>query len=227
MTRIFLSISLLFFSWVSTAQELSHVSFSGGTTLSSFSFTTDQQAIIRISEDGRVLEWGTAMESWRYNYQPGKLLPYMGRVDYYGAEADSVSKGKIKSVGTTVFSYYPASEEITKAGKLRSIGRLTLDYYSSFENPALKGKLKSAGNTIFSYYYSHENEAFQGKLKTVASTTITYYSSFDDKSIKGKIKNIDGFNYTWFASYETRYGGGFLKSGRLEQKVNGVTYIIQ
>jgi hypothetical protein len=225
MTRIFFSITLLLFARFSSAQELSHVQFSGGTTLSSLSFTTDQQVIIKISEDGRVLEWGTAWETFRYDYQPGKLHPYMGRVSYYGSEADSISKGKVKSIGTTVFSYYGASETNAKAGKLRSMGSITLDYYSNYENPALTGKLRSAGNTLFNYYPSHENEAFKGKLKTVGTTTIRYYSTFDDKLIKGKVKDIDGVSYTWYASYESRYGGG-MKSGHLARKINGVTYII-
>src|SRR5688500_18642085 len=110
MTRIIFSLSLLLISGLSSAQELSHIRFSGGTTLSYFAFITDQQVIIRISEDGKVLEWGTEYESWRYDYQPGKLHPYLGRVSYYGSEGDSITKGKVKSIGTTMFNYYGASE---------------------------------------------------------------------------------------------------------------------
>jgi len=224
-TRIFFSLPLLLLACLTNAQELSHIQFSGGATVSSLSFTTDQQIIIKISEDGKVLEWGTEMEPFRYNYQPGKLLPYMGRVAYYGSEADSISKGKVKMIGTTLLSYYSASETNAKAGKLKSIGSTSLDYYSNYENAALTGKLKFAGNTLFNYYSSFENEAFRGKLKSAGKTTIAYYSTFDDKLIKGKVKSIDGTMYAWYASYETRYSGG-LKSGHLSRKINGVTYII-
>ncbi len=223
--RILFSLPLLLLTCFTNAQELSHIQFSAGATVSSIAFTTDQQVIIKISEDGRVIEWGTEMEPWRYTYQPGKLLPYMGRVSYYGSESDSIARGKVKMIGTTLLSYYSASETNAKAGKLRSVGNTSLDYYSNYENAALTGKLKSAGNTIFNYYYSYENEAFRGKLKLAGSTTITYYSTFDDKLIKGKVKSIDGTIYTWYASYETRYSGG-MKSGHLSRKINGVTYII-
>jgi hypothetical protein len=226
MIRIFLLLPLFLLARHTQAQELSHIHFIQGTTLSSFFFTTDQQVIIKISPEGNVLEWGMEWEPWRYNYQPGKLLPYMGRVAYYGSEADSVSKGKVKTIGTTMFSYYPASETPAKAGKLRSIGSVALDYYSSYDNAALSGKLRSAGHKQFNYYYAHENEAFRGKLKTVGTSTITYYSTFDDKLIKGKVKSIDGISYGWYTSYESRYGGGGLKSGTITRKINGVTYIV-
>lgn len=223
--RNFIFYFSLLISCSAGAQELSHIQFTAGKTFASFSFTTDQQVIIKISEDGSVLEWGTEMESYRYNYQPGKLLPYPGRVDYYGAEADSASRGKIKMIGTTMFSYYPATEIKEKAGKLRSIGSRQIDYYSNYDNQAIRGKMKSAGNVNFSYYYSHENEAFRGKLKSVNTTTLTWHSTFDDKLLQGKIKSIDNVNYSWYNSQESRYGGG-LKSGYVTRRINGVNYII-
>ncbi|HEV7779679.1 MAG TPA: hypothetical protein VGO58_00355 [Chitinophagaceae bacterium] len=224
-TRILFSLSLLLLVSVTHAQALSHIQFSGGITLSSFGFTTDQQVIIKISENGKVLEWGTEWEPWRYGYQPGKLLPYMARVSYYGFESDSISNGKVKMIGTTTLSYYGSSDAKEKAGKLKSVGNVSLDYYSNYENAAFTGKLKSAAYTLFNYYSSYENEAFQGKLKSAGNSTITYYSTFDDKLVKGKVKSIDGVTYTWYTSYETRYGGG-MKSGSVTIKINGVTYVI-
>jgi hypothetical protein len=218
--------ALLLFSLCSSSQELTHISYTGGAAFSSFAFTTDQQIIIKISDDGKVLEWGNQLEPGRYFNAPGKLQPYMGRVDYYGAEADSVSKGKVKSIGTCMLTYYGPFETVEKVGKLQSIGRISLDYYNNFENAAFKGKLKSAGYTQFSYYASFENEAFSGKLKMVANTPIVYYSTFDDKLLRGKVKSIGSFNYAWYSSFDRSGFQGGLKSGSMAQNVNGVTYLL-
>jgi hypothetical protein len=225
MKRSLLLLPMFLLGLYACSQQLSHIQFAAGATLSSFSFTTDQQVIIKVSEDGKVLEWGTEWEPWRYNYQPGKLIPYMGRVDHYGPQYDSVLRGKVRSIGTTILDYYGSSETSTKAGKLRSIGSVSLDYYTSFDNAAFQGKLRSAGYIALNYYPSSENEAFRGKLKSVGNSSITWYSTFDDKLIKGKVKSIDGLTYTWYTSYETRYGGG-MKSGAITRKLNGVTYIV-
>src|SRR5690349_24574289 len=88
----------------SNAQELSHITFTGATDLSSFSFKTDDGLLIKVSDDGRLLEWGLEMEKWRYNYYPGKLQPYMGRVDYYGSAYDSILKGKVSVIGSVAIT---------------------------------------------------------------------------------------------------------------------------
>lgn len=225
MARILLSLFFLSRLPVVVAQELTQVQFSAGSAFSSFAFTTDQQIIIKISDDGKILEWGNALEAGRYYNSPGKLQPYMGRVDYYGNEADSISKGKVKSVGTCVITYYPASDMPEKAGKIRTIGRITLDYYTNFENTAYRGKLKSAGYTQLAYYGSFDNEVIRGKLKSVNNTVLTWHTSFDDKVIQGKIKSIGNNPYLWYSSFDGRYQGG-LKSGALAQNINGVVYII-
>jgi hypothetical protein len=229
MNRVLLAITFLFLSLSALSQELSQVIFSGGTTLHSFSFITDQKVIIRISADGGLLEWGTDPGPGRYNYYSGKLQPYLGRVDYYSStEYDSLSRGKVKTIGTSTITYYSSSEQKTKAGKIKSIGRVFLDYYSNFDNEALKGKLKSAGYISFDYYSSSENEAFRSKLKAVGNTPIVYYSSFDDKLIKGKVKSIGSFSYIWYSSHDSReFQGGGLKSGSDTRNVNGVTYIVR
>lgn len=226
MNKLLLLISPLFLSVYTYSQELSQVKFSGATTLSSFSFLTDQGVIIRISDDGKVMEWGTEMDRRRYNYYPGKLEPYMARVDYYGLESDSVFRGKVKSIGTCLLTYFGAFETTEKIGKLKMMGHIALDYFDSYETPAIKGKLKSAGFIFFSYYTTSENEAFRGKLKSIGNTAISYYSSFEDKLIKGKIKSIALFNYSWHSSNASWGYQGGLKSGSLVQNINGVTYII-
>ncbi len=222
--RLLVALPLVLSALFSRSQELSHVAFTGGTTFASFSFTTDQQVIIKITNDGKVLEWGTEMDPRRLNYRPGKLEPFMARVDYYGDEADTLSRGKVKSIGTCIITYYGPYETPVRAGKIKTIGHLILDYYSNYENAAYQGKLQTAGSTLFTYYGSYENEAIQGKLKSVGRSQIVYYSTFDDKSIKGKIKSIGGSAYIWYTSND-QYKGA-LRSGSLRQVINGVTYYI-
>jgi hypothetical protein len=184
MKRFPLLLSFLFVAAGTYSQELTHVTFSGGATLSSFSFRTDQEIIIRISDEGKVLEWGTDPGPGRYYYDPRRLQPYLGRVEYFGAEYDSVLVGKVKSIGTCTFTYYGKYETATKMGKLKTIGRVALDYYDNYEDASFKGKLKFAGTVLFSYYSSFENEAFRGKLRSVNNSSITYYSTLMIKRSK-------------------------------------------
>ncbi len=224
MNRIFLLLLFLFLSTGTYSQELSNVTFTGGTTLSSFSFRTDQDIIIRLSDDGKALEWGTDPGPGRYYNDPKKLQAYLGRVEYYGQEYDSVLRGKVKSIGTCNFTYYGAFETGAKIGKLKTIGRVSLEYYDNYEDAAFKGKLRFAGTVLFTYFFSFENEAFKGKLKSVGNTPLTYYSTFDDKAIRGKIKSIGNAEYTWYSSYDRAHGA--LKSGAVFQNINGIIYTI-
>lgn len=226
MLRLFLAIPALFIGLGSFSQQLNQVLFSNGENLSTYSFLTDQGVILRISEDGKLVKWGTETDNRRYNYMPGQLDQYMGRVDYYGTEADSISRGKVKSIGTCMFSYYGAYEQADKIGKLKAIGAVQLDYYNNYDNTAFKGKLRSSNNMTFSYYSSFDNDAIRGKLKSVNNTTIVYYTSFDDKLIKGKIKTIGSFSYSWYSSYDRREWQGSMKAGAPSQYINGVTYIL-
>src|SRR6185436_13926634 len=95
-------LSLLFFSFliygVSNAQSLKYVIFSGGAELTSLSYITDQKIIIKISQDGKVLEYGDELEPGRFYSQPGRLQQYMGRVEFYERQFDSILNGKIKSI---------------------------------------------------------------------------------------------------------------------------------
>ncbi|HEX7846829.1 MAG TPA: hypothetical protein VF476_13590 [Chitinophagaceae bacterium] len=225
--RKFLSAFLLLVTVNVNSQDLGQVTFSGGANFSHFGFLTDRDLLIRISDDGKIMEWGIEVMSNRYNYYAPKLQPYLGRVDYYGPEADSISRGKIKSIGTCVFTYYGPYEMDYKVGKLRTVGTMILDYYSNFDNAALKGKLRFIGNLQIDYYSSFENEAYRGKLRAIGSTPITYYSSFDDKLIRGKVKSIGPVNYSWYTSLDKIGYGGGLKAGNFRQPISGVTYILQ
>jgi hypothetical protein len=224
MRKLFTAIPFLLFITCIYSQQLSQVTFSNGANLSYISFLTDQNVLIRIAEDGKVIEWGTELLSQRSDYYAPKLQPYMGRVEYYGRESDSVFRGKLKSIGTCVLTYYGSYETDFKIGKLRSVGTVILDYYSNFDNADFKGKLRFAGNLILEYYSSMADEAFRGKLKSIGNTPITYYSSFDDKFIKGKIKSIGSVSYTWYSSFDLRNG---LKSGLYRQNIGSVTYILR
>ena len=154
MKNIFAAIFFSLFISCTYSQELSQVTFSGGSSLSYFSFLTDQNVLIRVSDEGKIIEWGIEMYSDRYNYYAPKLQPFMGRIDYYGPESDSVFRGKVRSIGTCQFTYYNSYETDDKPGKLRSIGSQIMDYYSNFDNQAFRGKIKFAGNYMLEYYSS-------------------------------------------------------------------------
>jgi hypothetical protein len=228
MRKIYVFVPLLLVVVFANAQQLSQVSFSGASTLSYFTFTTDQDILIRVSEDGKLMEWGTEVRSERnMNYYAPKLQPFMGRVDYFGPETtDSVIRGKVKSIGTCMLTYYGAYERDGKPGKIKSIGSTGLDYYTQFDNAAFKGKLRFAGTLVLEYYPSLDNEAFRGKLKSVGNTRIQYHSTFDDKMIRGKIKSIGSVSYNWGTSLDPRQQG-VLKSGSYRQNINGVTFILR
>ena len=221
---------ILFLHLAATAfsQQLSQVGFSAGSNLSHLSLLTDREVLIRLSDDGRIMEWGIEEQSLRMkDYYAPRLQPYAGRVEYYGTEADSVSRGRLKSIGSSVITYFGAWETADKIGKIRSVGYLQFDYYSHYENITLQGKIKSIGNISLDYYSSFDNESLKGKLKAVGSTQISYYTSFDDRLIRGKIKSIGPVSYYWYTSIERGNYGGGLKSGPWRQNTGGVVYILQ
>ena len=210
----------------SRAQELSQVTFSSGATLTYFSFGTDQGVLIRVSEDGRLLEWGTEVRALRADFYAPKLQPFAGGVMYYGPEGDSVSKGKVKMIGSTTITYYGPFEDETHIGKVKTIGRLMIDYYSKYDMKELRGKIKTLGGQQLTYYSPWENESYRGKLKAIGSSQITYYSNFDDRLNAGKIKSIGGTRYSWYSSFDNRNMSGGLKEGQYREMINGVTYIL-
>ena len=228
MKRFFLLLALSALILNSYPQQLSQVTFSNGSNFSWFSIVTNQRVLIRISDDGKIIESGTEEQSfYNRNYFAQKLRPYLGRIDYYGNESDSAFRGKIKSIGTCFFTYYPSNDYSEKIGKIKSAGSLLFDYYRRSDDALIAGKIKNIGINTIAYYTLFDNEAFKGKLKMVGNTSITYYSSFDDLLIKGKLKDIGSYHYTWYGSLDRREFNGALKSGALRQLINGVTYILQ
>ena len=210
----------------SRSQELSQVTFSSGATLTYFTLSTDQGVLIRVAEDGRLLEWGTEVKAIRADFYAPKLQPFAGGVMYYGPEADSVSKGKVKMIGSTTITYYGPFEDETHKGKVKSVGRMIFEYYSKYDTKELRGKLKSMGSYQLTYFSPWENESYRGKLKSIGSSQITYYSNFDDRMNAGKIKSIGGVKYSWYSSFDNRNMSGGLKEGQYRQMINGVTYIL-
>jgi|SRR5215211_1477363 len=227
MSKAFIVVLILFFSNRVAGQQLSQASFLNGSSLSYFSLLTDQGVLIRISDDGKVLEWGTEVVSDRGNYYAPRLQPYIGRVEYFGKESDSAFRGKIRGIGTAFITYYGGYEEDYKKGKLRSLGSLQFEYYSNYEDKNLQGKLKMMGSLLIDYYRSYENESFRGKPRAIGSVSIGYYSAFDDKYNAGKIKNIGSVNYVWYSPLNHSYLRGGLKTNNYRQVISGVTYILQ
>ncbi len=206
------------------SQTLKFVIFSGGTEFSSLAFITSQKIIIKISQDGKVLEWGNEMEPGRFYTEPAKLQPYMGRVEYYEKQFDSIFNGKVKYIGITSITYYGSLENAALVGKVKSIGNVFFNYYLDLENEMVRGKLRTAGDKDFTYFSSYDNEAYRGKMKSIGRNQVTYYSTFDDRSIWGKLKSIGSVTFSWYTSLD-RYQSG-LKSGRQYQMIDGATYII-
>ena len=226
MRLIFITILFLFIATCSNAQQLGQVTFSGGANLSYFSFRTDQGVLIRVSVDGKILEWGIEVKGYRGDYYAPGLQPFMGRIEYYSADSDSAFRGKVKSIGTCSFTYYYSYETDSKPGKIKSIGRVNFDYYTNFDDKSRQGKIRFAGTQVFEYYSSFDEEILRGKLKAIASTAITYYSIFDDKLIRGKIKTIGSVTYAWYTSFDRSDYRGGLKSGSYRQDIGSVTYIL-
>lgn len=222
MKQIFIVIAFVLFSPSSFSQKLSQVSLAGGY----ISILIDQNVLIRITPDGRLIDWGTELASQRTNSYDPKLQPYLGRVEYYGKESDSVFRGQVKSIGTAAVTYYGRYDIATKMGKLKSIGTLIFDYYTDFDNVALRGKLRFVGSTVLQYYSSLEDEAVRGRLKAVGSTPIMYYSSFDNRDLRGKIKSIGSLTFEYYSSQDRPDLRGQLKSIIYRPNIGGVTYIL-
>lgn len=226
MKRSFVLLAYFLIYSAANSQTLKFVSFSQGSEFLSLAFITSQKTIIKISQDGNVQEWGIETEPGRFYSEPAKLQPYMGRVEYYEKQFDSILNGKIRSIGVTSITYYGSTENAALVGKVKSMGNILFNYYIEPGNETMRGKIKSAGQKNITFYNSYENEAYRGKIKSIGGTQITYYSTFDDKSIRGKLKSIGSSIYTWYTSLDKQGYQGSLKSGKQYQMVEGVNYII-
>src|SRR5215212_8789783 len=133
MKQFFLLLFSLITYTTGHSQTLKFVTFSGGADFSSLAFITDQKIIIKISQDGKVLEYGYEMEPGRFYSQPGRLQAYMGRVEHYEKQFDTILNGKVKNIGITTITYYGSFENAALVGKVKSIGNVWFDYFTDFE----------------------------------------------------------------------------------------------
>ena len=131
MKKFIIGIFILLVTDCASSQRLSQVRFQNSANLEYFSFLTDQGVLIRVSVDGKVLEWGTEVMADRGYYFAPKLQPFMGRVEFFGPESDTAFTGKVKSIGTAFITYYGPYEEESKRWKLKSISTLQFDYFAA------------------------------------------------------------------------------------------------
>ena len=227
MKKIFTIATLCFLVFSGYSQQFNQVVFSGGSDLSCLTLLTDQRVLVRISSDGKIIEFGTEQQSlYNANYFAQKLQPYLGRIDYYPNESDSAFRGKVRSIGTCFFMYYPATDYPERAGKIKTAGNLMFDYYRKFDDVLMIGKIKNIGNTAIGYYASTDDEAFKGKLKMVGNTSIFYYSSYENAQTKGKLKTVGQYRYAWTYLDQTNLNRSSNMASQ-RQLVNGIFYILQ
>ena len=97
MKKRYLIIPCLVIYFNGAAQQLSQVAFSNGAVFSWFSLLTNQNILIRISDDGKILEYGTEESSYyNKNYFAPKLVHWSGSVNYYEQTADFSMQRKSK-----------------------------------------------------------------------------------------------------------------------------------
>jgi hypothetical protein len=228
MKKIYFIIVLSVLFCHSYSQQLRQVAFTESFDLAWFSIVTNQNILIRISGDGKIMEAGTEEQAlYNRNYFAQKLRPYQGNIGYYDSRSDSAFRDKIKNIGTCYFTYYPSNDYPEKAGKIKSAGSLFFDYYGNYEDAMIAGRIKNIGSNAIAYFTSLDDQVLKGKLKTIGNTAIAYYSSFDDPLLKGKVKSIGLYHYEWNIVFSGNQKIVNLKSGYQRQLINGITYIVQ
>jgi hypothetical protein len=225
MKTILISISFFLTMRVSS-QQISQISFTSRSEVAWFAFSAGQDALIRVSPDGYVLEWGVEAKAIRYDYYAPNLQPFMGKIEFYENDADSVFRGKLRTIGICSLTYYASYEKDGKPGKIKSIGRLNMDYFGPFDDKLLSGRIKTIGADQLQYYTSFDDENFRGKLKAAGNIPLAYYGMFDDKLFRGKIKSIGAVSYTWYGGADRSDLRGMLKSPTYRHSVGGITYIL-
>ena len=121
MKKLLFNIALLLPVVVASGQNLSQVTISNTGSDIIYTFVVDGNVQINVSKDGKIIEWGTALEYWRMGYYPGKLQPYIGRVEYYGPADNVAFSGKPKYIGSAAITYFSAYENENFAGKVKQL----------------------------------------------------------------------------------------------------------
>jgi hypothetical protein len=226
MKKYFTLIIVTLFSFTTIAQRISKISLINGTgNLESFTIALDDNAVINITQEGNIIDYGTEYFSERVNNY-SRMEKYNGRIDMFTATDDKSFAGKLKYIGRTPVTYYASYEDEFLRGKIKMIGTLAITYYMAFENENLKGKIKSIGSNQISYFSNFDNQALKGKLKTVGYTNLNFYSSFEDSAIRGRVKSIGSVSFTYYPSYDRQFAGG-MKTGSYTQVVNGITFLVR
>jgi hypothetical protein len=207
------------------AQSLAKVNITSAGNTESLSVKLDENVVINISATGDLINYGVEYFSERVsNYS--RVETYSGRTEMYSAYEDKSFQGKLKYIGRTQVTYYASYDEALLRGKIKSIGNLSFTYYMPYEDEVLRGKIKAIGYTNIGFYTSFDNEALRGKIRTIGATSLSYYTSYDDKAFQGKIKNIGSVSFTYYSSFDRQYAGA-MKTGSMQQIVNGVMYHIR
>jgi hypothetical protein len=219
---------ILFFAFVfttSSAQRIAKVTITNAGTTESLSIGLDENVVVNVSPNGDLINYGIEYISERIsNYT--RVENYNGRTEMYSANEDKAFQGKVKYIGRTAVTYYASYEPELLRGKIKSIGNLNFAYYMPYEDEVLRGKIKTIGNNTIAFFNSFDNAALRGKIRSVGSTSLNYYSSFDDKAAQGRIKNIGSVSFTYYSSFETQYAGA-MKTGSMQQNVNGINFCIR
>jgi hypothetical protein len=226
MKNTYLLACCLLISQLVNAQKVNRVILAQSSPSAVIGLLAENNTFLYISTEGQLIEYGPEFPRGSLHYFPGKLNPYMGRVDNYPENSNPAMRGKPRYIGASAITYYTADENELLTGKIKSIGSNMISYYLAFEDAALRGKIQRVGSVQVNYYGSFDNEAIQGKLQSVGNTRIEYYTSFDDKAFRGKIKQVGPYGLTYFPSFDNRMPGA-LKSGLLQMEVNGIEYIVK
>lgn len=201
-----ISISLIIFLFTvtcSNGQNQYSVTFNEGGDLAYFTVKDGDHNAVRVSHDGKVLEWGREVplpssKGLKFKPRLQKDLPGVP-IEFYGAESDSINRGKLKKLGRMSFFYEPFF--LPERGKLRS-ANTSIHYNTTSTDSVLNGKISSIGAYKVEFYSSSEEKILRGRLKSIDSTVITYYSGSDEKFLQGRVKSIGSTTYTWRKSIE-------------------------
>ena len=228
MKKVLFSLFSLLVVFLANAQRPNKLTLSNNGANVTLRYLLDQNVVLDVNQDGTLGEWGVDRYATRpVDFTQRRLDNFDGRVEYYNESENEAFRGKIKFIGRTLINYYASTDQDFQVGKIKSIGPIKFNYYTNADDPMQAGKLKIAGALNFSYYSSYENQALRGKVKNAGNVPVTYYSSFDDNVIAGKIKSLNGGTYTYYINQEQNFAKGSLRTGRMIQVINGVTYFIK
>ena len=97
-----------------------------------------------------------------------------GPISYYdNSHYDTLSRGKIKSIGSTQIKYFDELCADFCKSKVEKIGDIDVWYYDREAGPASRGKIKYINDILVEYYDSSFPPYKAGKPKQVGNVAIT------------------------------------------------------